>query len=52
MDRNKKASQKLPYSRPTLWVHGAIEELTQAAMLGHAGGKPDTRGLMMDLMTG
>jgi hypothetical protein len=50
MDRGKKVSQKLPYSSPTLWVHGAFEQLTQTTgkMVGiHT----DTRGLMMDLRT-
>ena len=42
MGHEKKVSEKRPYSSPTLWVHGGIEELTQTST--HMGTKVDIRG--------
>jgi hypothetical protein len=50
MAQEKKVPEKRPYSSPTLWVHGGIGELTQAAGL-KAGVHADTRGKAMDLRT-
>ena len=40
---------KKPYTSPTLWVHGGIEELTQ--LNANMGAKTDTRGKASDTRT-
>jgi hypothetical protein len=49
MEQDRGVPLKKPYTSPSLWVHGGIEQLTQNA--GVMGKKADTRGKIADTKT-